>query len=83
MTLEYSKLLKDMVCSLVLYPEDVEVLFSVDENKKEASAIINVNENDLGRVIGKNGNTISAIRSILYAVAKKDSLRLKIEVTKK
>jgi len=41
---------------------------------------INVNEDDMGLVIGKNGRTIRSIRSLIKAKAIKDGVRIRVEL---
>lgn len=59
-----------LVKSLVDKPEEVEVM----ESKEGSMTVIRiqVSDEDRGRVIGKNGQTIRAIRALLHAVSKAD-----------
>jgi len=41
---------------------------------------ITVDDSDVGRVIGKNGYTISSIRSLLDASAEKSGIKVRIKV---
>ncbi len=67
-----------LVKSLVDKPEAVKVT----EVDSERSIVleINVAENDIGRVIGKQGKTISAIRVVLNAAAAKLKKRVVLEL---
>lgn len=53
---------------LVDYPEQVEVV----EEEDEENLILNlkVAQQDLGKIIGRQGRLIQAIRTIVYAAAK-------------
>lgn len=63
---------------LVDYPEEVEVY----EVKGERTTILElrVAEEDLGKVIGKNGRTARAMRTILSAAATKLNKRIVLEI---
>ena len=72
------QLAKFLITSLVENPHDATV--SVEENDDEIMVAVSVNETDLGRVIGREGRTINAVRSVVKIPAirakKKLSLRL-------
>ena len=61
------KLVEYIVKNLVDHPEDVEVSSKIDKD----AVIINVktNEDDIGKVIGKNGKIISSIRTIVNSLS--------------
>jgi predicted RNA-binding protein YlqC (UPF0109 family) len=67
-----------LIKSLVDKPEEVKVT----EVTSERSIVLEVNvaEDDIGRVIGKQGKTISAIRVVLNAVAAKMKKRVVLEL---
>lgn len=70
-----------IVKQLVKNPEEVEINSSNpdnDPNKLEIS--LKVNENDRGRLIGRRGKTINAIRTIIKAAAVKSQLKVNIQV---
>lgn len=57
-----------LVKQIVKYPDNVSVELGVDE--ENFSAInINVDEKDMGSIIGKAGNVANAIRTIAQATA--------------
>lgn len=79
MAVNYEKLIKDLVNPLVIHPEDVMVQkFSEDEKMLTIQVI--VNQEDLGRVIGKNGRIANAIRTIAYAAASREGKRITINI---
>lgn len=51
-----------------------------EENGKNISINILVDRAYMGKVIGKNGNIISAIRNLLNTLSKKDKKNIKIIV---
>ncbi len=64
------KLLEDIAKNLVSNPEEVKV---VSEENENGDIILNlyVNEEDLGRIIGKNGKIAKNIRNILRAISQR------------
>ena len=63
------ELIEYIVKSLVIDEESVKVTV---EGENEITVNVTVNPDDLGRVIGKNGRTAAAIRSIAKTIANKD-----------
>jgi hypothetical protein len=64
--------------SLVDHPEQVKV------NKRETSSStileLTVAKDDMGRVIGKNGQVANAIRALLRVVATRQKTRIILEI---
>lgn len=44
---------------------------------------LTVEKSDIGKIIGKNGKTINAIRTLLMSVASRNGLRVSIEIIEK
>ena len=63
-------LIETIITPLVDYPEDIKV----EEIEEESKIIyhLTVNEQDVGKVIGKNGRIAKAVRTVVYA-AKSDA----------
>lgn len=72
------ELLEIIARSLVDYPDDV----SVNEIEGEKSIILelHVAEQDMGKVIGKQGRIAKAIRTVLKAAAVKENKRVVVEI---
>ncbi len=65
--------------SLVKNPDDVVV----SENETEAGVLeytLNVNPDDMGRIIGRNGKTARSIRLLIGAKASMENKRTHIEI---
>ena len=80
--IHFEELIKSLILPLVAYPEDVEITL-VKEIEDNLEYQVKVNENDLGRVIGKNGFVAKAIRTILYAGASKEGKRIHLDIDSK
>lgn len=69
-------LLLYLVKSIVRFPEKVEVLARAAEKLEEISFVLSVAPEDMGVVIGKEGRTIRAIRTILNLKAYQEKKRV-------
>mgnify|MGYP001011977481 CR=1 FL=1 len=72
------ELVEYLVKSLAEHPEAVEVAES--EIEDNVSLGLKISPDDLGRIIGKGGNTINAIRTVVQAAASSHKKRAKLEV---
>lgn len=72
------QLLEYIVPNIVNHPEDV-VINETEENGL-ITLSIKVNPEDMGRVIGKSGKIIKAIRQIGRIIAIKKGVRINIDV---
>ncbi|HPY97502.1 MAG: hypothetical protein BWX78_01785 [Firmicutes bacterium ADurb.Bin099] len=73
------ELLETIVFALVDEKDQVVI---TEEEDKEGNTVFKISaaSNDVGRIIGKNGNTITAIRKILRAYAVKQRKRVIVDV---
>jgi len=66
---------------IVNKPEEIKVeVVEVDPTFKEI--IVYAHEEDLGKLIGKNGNMINSLKTILNGCKAKDGISYKIQVLK-
>lgn len=72
------ELVEYIVRSLVDHPEDVEV--NVVEGEKSTILELRVSQDDLGKVIGKQGRIAKALRTILSATATKTGKHASLEI---
>ena len=77
-----SKRLKNLaeflVKALVTKPDDV--LLAAPENERTILMELKVAPEDLGRIIGKEGHTINAIRTVLQAAAASHNKKVRLDV---
>ena len=67
-----------IVLSLVDKPEDA--LIVEDGTGKNVTIKVQVADTDMGKLIGREGRTVKAIRSILYAASQKHGTRFVLDV---
>jgi predicted RNA-binding protein YlqC (UPF0109 family) len=64
--------------SLVDNPDGVRV--DVEEEDDEVALILHVDQQDMGRVIGRDGRIANAIRSLLRVMATRDGRHVELEI---
>jgi len=70
--------LENIVKALVTYPEDIKIKRTVDE--MGVLMTLDVHPDDMGKVIGKSGNTAKAIRILLRVVGMKNNSRINLKI---
>ena len=72
------ELLETIARALVQNPDDVKV---VEEDKDgEIVLTLSVNEQDMGKVIGRSGRLAKAIRSVMSAAASKADVKVSVDI---
>ena len=72
------RLIEKVAEGLVDEPDEVSV--EVIEEERETVYELTVAPDDLGRVIGRQGRTANAIRTLAIAAAKKQGQRVQVEI---
>ena len=70
--------LEFVVKGLVEHPEDVKIARVVDE--MGVLLTLDLNGDDMGKVIGRSGNTAKAIRTLLRVVGMKHNARVNLKI---
>ncbi len=70
--------LENIVKALVDKPEDVKVDRKVDE--MGVLLTLDINPEDMGKIIGRQGNTAKAIRTLLRVVGMKNNARVNLKI---
>ena len=74
----YKDLLEYIVKNLVKNPDKVSI--QVEEKEGKTVLNLNVDSEDIGRVSGKEGRWIRAIREVINAYAMKESKKVMVSV---
>ena len=72
------QLIESVVTPLVDFPEDIIV--KMKEEDKKLIYHLTVNEQDVGKIIGKNGRIAKAIRTIVYAAKSDTNKRIYLDI---
>ena len=67
--------LEHLVRGIVDHPDDVVVK---ERNRRGLTLEVQVNPEDMGRVIGKSGRTASALRTVLNGISGQGNVRIDI-----
>ena|SRR5690606_28969095 len=78
MAVSDQEFLEFLIKALVDHPEDVKVDRKVDE--MGVLMTLDVNPEDMGKIIGRQGNTAKAIRSLLRVVGMKQNARVNLKI---
>jgi len=73
-----TQFLEYVVKALVEHPNDVKIKRTVDE--MGVLMTLDVNPDDMGKVIGRMGNTAKAIRILLRVVGMKNNARVNLKI---
>lgn len=71
-------LVESIVRPLVDYPDDLQI-----DSREEGGVIvveISVNEEDAGKVIGRQGRVIKSIRTLARAAASRNDMHVEVEI---
>lgn len=72
------ELIETIVKPLVDFPEEVAVTETEEDNR--ITYLLSVNENDIGKVIGKQGRVARAIRTIVYAAGSLQQKKITVDI---
>ena len=78
MAAKMNKLLEELVKPIVKFPKDVKVSEATEEDVLVLS--LDVNKEDMGRVIGKQGKNAQALRALLFAAASLEGIKVRLNI---
>jgi hypothetical protein len=70
--------LRYVVQQLVEYPDEVSITHREESGK--TTYLLSMRQTDVGRLIGKGGSTIQAIRELLRVAADREGLKVGLEI---
>ena len=73
-----AQFLEYVIKALVEFPQDVKITRTVDE--MGVLMTLDVNQADMGKIIGREGNTAKAIRTLLRVVGMKNNARVNLKI---
>lgn len=76
---DVTQLVRTLVEQIVENPEAATVT-GTDQENGELFIEIEVNEGDIGKIIGRQGRIIKAIRTLARAAASQDGFRVEVEL---
>lgn len=76
---DVTALVRTLVEQIVENPEAAEVT-GTDQENGELFIEISVDEGDIGKIIGRQGRIIKAIRTLARAAASQDGFRVEVEL---
>ena len=76
--MDFQAFLSDVLTPLLDHPEAGKVEVAGEGRKREV--LIHADERDRGRIIGKSGRMISALRTLCQAAGEKAGLRVELEL---
>lgn len=71
---------RTIVSELVDFPQRVVVTPTLGKGGNSALMTVETDQSDFGKVIGKRGKNMEALRTLLEAIAAKHRMRLLIEI---
>ena len=74
----YKDFLAFVIESIVEHPEDVNITESRDD--MGVLLCVDINKDDMGKVVGRMGNTAKAIRTLLRVVGMKHNARVSLKI---
>lgn len=72
--------LEYIIGQLIEQPEEGAIAHELSDDGKHHNFLVTLTEDDVGKIIGKNGHTVAAIRSLLIAAAQRDGQTVSLKV---
>ena len=76
-------LIKYVVGQFAVHADEVEYKVSESEDGKTVDVTVILNDDDMGKVIGRQGKIAKALRTIVKAASAKENKKYNIEIVEK
>ena len=73
--------LEYVVAQLISHHDQASIVHDFDQDRHVFSIL--VSDEDMGKVLGRNGRTISAIRSLVQAAAHRNNLKASVKLERR
>ena len=70
--------IESVICALVDNPQDIDV--NAKTGERMITVDISANKEDIGKIIGKKGKTISSLRNLMQSIVANHKKRINIVV---
>lgn len=71
-------LLETMITPLIDYPEEMQI--DVKDEAEKVVYHVTVHQDDVGKVIGKNGRIAKSIRTVIYAANRDNTKKVYVDI---
>lgn len=78
-SVNYISLIENLIRPLIQHQEDLRIKEFPSDDENILFQVM-VNEQDLGRVIGRQGKTAKAIRTIAFATGSRDHKKIRVNI---
>ena len=72
--------LEYIIGQLISHPEEGAIAHELSEDGTHHTFVVTLTKNDVGKIVGKNGHTVAAIRNLLIAAAERQGESVSLRV---
>ena len=72
--------LEYIIGQLIAQPEEGAIAHELSEDGTHHKFLVTLTKDDVGKIVGKNGHTVSAIRNLLMTAAERDGQSVSLRV---
>ena len=72
--------LEYIIGQLIQQPEEGAIAHELSEDQKHHTFLVTLTEDDVGKIVGRNGHTVSSIRNLLNVAAAREGQTVSLKV---